>query len=103
MRYLVSYKILFLIFILQSFNMQANTVMITPPSLQKGDTIAFVATARKNIDDNLKPAIDLLHSWGLEVIIGKSIGLDDNQLAGTDEQRASDFQEQMDNPNVKAI
>ncbi|MFV5696865.1 S66 peptidase family protein [Flavobacterium sp. ZT3R17] len=77
--------------------------MITPPILQKGDTIAILATARKNIDDNLKPAIDLLHSWGLEVIIGKSIGLDDNQLAGTDEQRAADFQEQMDNPNIKAI
>jgi muramoyltetrapeptide carboxypeptidase len=33
----------------------------------------------------------LLHSWGLEVI-GKTIGLDNNQLAGTDEQRAADFQ-----------
>jgi muramoyltetrapeptide carboxypeptidase len=36
--------------------------MTTPP-LQKGDTIAILATARKNIDDNLQPAIDLLHSW----------------------------------------
>ncbi|MFV8324640.1 S66 peptidase family protein [Flavobacterium sp. ZS1P14] len=97
------YKFLFLIFVFQSFNSQANTVMITPPILQKGDTIAILATARKNIDDNLKPAIDLLHSWGLEVVIGKSIGLDDNQLAGTDEQRAADFQEQLDNPNIKAI
>lgn len=97
------YKLLFLIFVFQSFNSQANTVMITPPILQKGDTIAILATARKNIDDNLKPAIDLLHSWGLEVVIGKSIGLDDNQLAGTDEQRAADFQEQLDNPNIKAI
>lgn len=77
--------------------------MITPSILQKGDTIAILATARKNIDDNLKPAIDLLHSWGLEVIIGKTIGLDDNQLAGTDEQRAEDFQQQLDNPNIKAI
>ncbi|OUD35621.1 LD-carboxypeptidase [Flavobacterium sp. FPG59] len=77
--------------------------MITPPYLQKGDTIALVATARKNIDDNLKPAIDLLHSWGLEVIIGRTIGLDNNQLAGTDEQRAADFQAQLDNPNIKAI
>ncbi|WP_144890177.1 S66 peptidase family protein [Flavobacterium tiangeerense] len=77
--------------------------MITPPYLQKGDTIALVATARKNIDDNLKPAIDLLHSWGLEVVIGKTIGLDNNQLAGTDEQRAADFQAQLDNPNIKAI
>lgn len=102
-RYFVSYKILFLIFVLQSYNMQANTAMITPPILQKGDTIAILATARKNIDDNLQPSIDLLKSWGLEVVIGKSIGLDDNQLAGTDEQRAADFQQQLDNPNIKAI
>ncbi|MFM2369842.1 MAG: hypothetical protein RL619_2155 [Bacteroidota bacterium] len=102
-RNFISYKFLFFIFVFQSFNSQATTLMITPPILQKGDTIAILATARKNIDDNLKPAIDLLHSWGLEVVIGKSIGLDDNQLAGTDEQRAADFQEQLDNPNIKAI
>jgi muramoyltetrapeptide carboxypeptidase len=78
-------------------------MMITPPYLQKGDTVAIVATARKNIDDNLKPAIDLLKSWGLEVKIGSSIGLDLNQLAGTDEQRAKDFQDQLDNPNIKMI
>ena len=66
--------------------------MITPPFLQKGDTVAIVSTARKNIEDNLKPTIDLLKSWGLEVKIGKTIGLDYYQLAGTDEQRAEDFQ-----------
>jgi muramoyltetrapeptide carboxypeptidase len=38
----------------------------------KGDTIAIL-TARKNIDDNLQPAIDLLHSWGLKCI-GNTIG-----------------------------
>ena len=77
--------------------------MITPPNLQKGDTIAIVATARKNIDDNLKPAIALAKSWGLEVVIGQTIGLDANQLAGTDEQRATDFQNMIDNPNIKAV
>ncbi|WP_394332546.1 S66 peptidase family protein [Flavobacterium swingsii] len=77
--------------------------MITPPYLKKGDTIAIVATARKNIDDNLKFAKDLLTSWGLNVKVGSTIGLDLNQLAGTDEQRAKDFQEQMDNENIKAI
>jgi muramoyltetrapeptide carboxypeptidase len=103
MHHFVSYKFLLLIFVLQSFTIQAQKTMITPPILQKGDTIAILATARKNIDDNLKPAIDLLHSWGLEVVIGSSIGLDNHQLAGTDEQRAADFQQQMDNPNIKAI
>ncbi|MBK0369394.1 S66 peptidase family protein [Flavobacterium agrisoli] len=77
--------------------------MITPSYLKKGDTVALVATARKNIDNNLQPTIDLLHSWGLEVVIGSTIGLDQNQLAGTDAQRAADFQHQLDNPNIKAI
>jgi len=77
--------------------------MISPPYLKKGDTIAIVATARKNITDNLKPAIDLAKNWGLEVVIGNTIGLDNNQLAGTDEQRADDFQKMIDNPNIKAI
>ena len=99
----VLYRILLVIFTLQSINIQAQTTMITPPYLQKGDTIAIVATARKNVDDNLKPTINLLRSWGLEVVIGSTIGLDLNQLAGTDEQRAADFQQQMDNPNIKAI
>lgn len=99
----VLYKFLLLIFVLQSIKSQAQMNMMTPARLQKGDTIAILATARKNIDDNLKPALDLLHSWGLEAIIGSSIGLDDNQLAGTDAQRAADFQAQLDNPNIKAI
>ena len=95
--------IIFTIFIFNSFNIQAQHQMITPPYLKKGDTVAIVATARKNLDDNLKPAVDLLKSWGLNVIIGSTIGLDTNQLAGTDEQRAADFQQQMDNPNIKMI
>lgn len=97
------YWLLILIFVFETTYSQAQTTMITPPYLQKGDTVALVATARKNIDNNLQPAIDLLHSWGLEVVIGKTIGLDNNQLAGTDEQRAADFQAQLDNPNIKAI
>lgn len=97
------YKLLLLIFVLHFSTINAQISMKIPPNLKKGDTIAIVATARKNIDDNLKPAIDLLHRWGLEVVIGKTIGLDDNQLAGTDVQRAEDFQQQLDNPNIKAI
>jgi muramoyltetrapeptide carboxypeptidase len=81
----------------------SQTTMIRPANLQKGDTVAIVATARKNIDNDLSFAKNLLDSWGLHYKIGNTIGLDLNQLAGTDMQRAADFQEQMDNPNVKAI
>ena len=96
-------SIFYFLFALFVSQLYAQKKMIIPPYLKKGDTIAIVATARKNIDDNLKPAISWLHSWGLEVVIGKTIGLDHNQLAGTDEERAADFQTQLDNPNIKAI
>jgi muramoyltetrapeptide carboxypeptidase len=92
-----------LVFTLFSIAAYSQKKMIIPPYLKKGDTIAIVATARKNIEDNLQPAIKWLHQWGLEVVIGKTVGLDYNQLAGTDEERASDFQAQLDNPNIEAI
>lgn len=72
-------------------------------ALCQGDTVALVATARKNILPNLRPAIELLESWGLKAVIGQSIGLDNHQLAGTDAQRAADLQAQLDKPEVKAI
>ena len=77
--------------------------MITPPYLQKGDTVAIVATARKHLNDDLKLAKEFLENWGFKTIVGSSIGLDNHQLAGTDEDRANDFQTQLNNPNVKAI
>lgn len=74
-----------------------------PPYLKKGDTVAIVATARKIDASTLQPGIKLLESWGLKVILGKTIGLEQNQLAGADWQRATDFQEMVDDPSVKAI
>ena len=77
--------------------------MKIPPYLKKGDTVAVVCTARKFFPEEAKPAIDLLESWGLKVKLGKTIGLDSCQLGGTDSERAADFQEQLDNDNIKAI
>ena len=77
--------------------------MKIPPYLKKGDTVAIVCTARKFFPEEAKPAIDLLESWGLKVKLGKTIGLDSCQLGGNDKDRAADFQEQLDNDNIKAI
>ncbi|WP_330442414.1 S66 peptidase family protein [Flavobacterium sp. C4GT6] len=82
---------------------QAQNLMKIPPYLTKGDTVAIVATARKIEAQHLQPAIDLLKSWGLNVVLGKTIGKENNQLAGADWQRATDFQEMIDNPSVKAV
>jgi muramoyltetrapeptide carboxypeptidase len=96
-------SIFYILLSLFFLNLHSQKKMITPPYLQKGDTVAIVSTARKNIDDNLKTTINLLEGWGLKVKIGNTIGLDYYQLAGTDDQRAADFQEQLDNLNIKAI
>jgi len=82
---------------------QAQRKMITPEFLQKGDTVGILATARKIDLATLQPAIALLESWGLHVVIGKTIGKEDHQLAGPDWLRATDFQEMLDNPKIKAI
>ena len=77
--------------------------MKTPYYLQIGDCVALVATARKYSLDELQPALKLLQQWGLKVVIGNSIGIENNQLAGPDYERAADFQIQLDNPDIKAI
>jgi hypothetical protein len=45
----------------------------------------------------------VLESWGLNVKLGATIGLDNFQLGGTDSKRAADFQAQLDDISVKAI
>ena len=77
--------------------------MIQPRYLQKNDTVAIVSTARKITLEEIKPAIKLLESWNLNVVIGETIGLEENQFAGNDEERTTDFQKMLDNPKIKAI
>lgn len=77
--------------------------MIAPKSLKKGDLIAVVSTARKVSKEELDPAIKMIEEWGLKVVLGKTIGVEENQFAGNDALRANDLQEMLDNPEIKAI
>jgi muramoyltetrapeptide carboxypeptidase len=74
-----------------------------PQALQRGDLVAIVTTARKIDKDAVQLAIELLESWGLNVVLGKTIGLEDNQYGGKDLDRVTDFKQAMDDPAVKAI
>jgi muramoyltetrapeptide carboxypeptidase len=94
---------LIIIALFSILNSQAQTKITMPEFLQKGDTIGITATARKIDLETLQPAIKLMESWGLNVVIGKTIGPEENQLAGPDSLRAMDFQEMLDNPTIKAI
>lgn len=74
----------------------------TPAYLKKGDKVAIVCPAWK-VDDNLRDAVNLLNSWGLEVILGKTVNSSCRQYAGSDELRAEDFQVMLDDDSIKAI
>jgi len=74
-----------------------------PQSLQRGDLVAIVTTARKIDREDIQKAIELLESWGLNAVVGKTIGKADHQFGGTDTDRITDFQEAMNNDAIKAI
>lgn len=73
------------------------------PYLKPGDTIGIIAPSRKITAEALEPCIKLFESWQLRVVVGENIYADENQFAGSDEQRRSDLQKMLDDSNIKAV
>ena len=77
--------------------------MIRPPFLKQGDTVGITCLARFITAEEIQLATDTLKSWGLNVLLGDTLGKKDNQYGGTDAERRADFQRMLNNPEVKAI
>lgn len=77
--------------------------MLQPASLKKGDKITIVSTARKISQDEVRPAKELLESWGLKVEFGSYLFEEENQFAGSAKNRAKALQEAIDDKNCKAV
>ena len=75
----------------------------TPKLLQENDKVAIVSSARKITLPQVLPTIQLLASWGLNPVVGQTIGKNFNQFAGTDKERAEEFQKMLDDDSIKAI
>lgn len=71
--------------------------------LRRGDKVAIVAPARKVTPDEVAPAVQMLESWGLRVVLPDGLYDAENQMAGSDSHRAALLQRQLDDPDVKAI
>lgn len=86
-------------------NTKMSKPFIKPQYLKAGDSVAIVAPSGilKNREKEITQAKELLKSWGLNVVVGEHVFKKDNHFAGTDNQRAEDFQKALDNPNIKAI
>jgi len=73
------------------------------PALKKGDTIAIVAPAKAIEKEYIDFALDFFEQQGYKVLVGKNCLNQHHYFAGTDEERLSDFQEVLDNLEIKAI
>ncbi|ATP58401.1 LD-carboxypeptidase [Pedobacter ginsengisoli] len=73
-----------------------------PAYLKKGDKIAIVCPASK-LPRGIDSALQIFESWGLEVVMGKTVNAKYHQFAGDDTLRTEDLQGFLDDPSVKAI
>ena len=76
---------------------------ITPPPLKHGDCIGIIAPARKVLQQEIHPAIKFLNGKGFMVKTSPHLYASHHQFAGTEEQRANDFMEMIEDKSVKAI
>ncbi|HON17947.1 MAG TPA: LD-carboxypeptidase [Salinivirgaceae bacterium] len=77
--------------------------LITPPSLNAGDRVRIVSPSRSITLEEILPAAEWLRQHGFRVEYGKTIGKIDGQFAGSDEERANDFQDALHDDGVRAI
>ncbi|MBC8985215.1 LD-carboxypeptidase [Pedobacter sp. N36a] len=80
-----------------------NPPLKQPPFLKAGDTIGITSPAGFITTAEILPAIAMMESWGFKIKIGKTIDKRDFTMGGTDQERAADLQEMLDNPEIKAI
>ncbi|TYS67780.1 LD-carboxypeptidase [Sutcliffiella horikoshii] len=77
---------------------------IKPKRLQKGDTIGIVAPASPHYNrSDIIRGIETLEEWGFRVVVGENVHNKHEYLAGTDEERAHDFNEMFRNDQVDAV
>jgi muramoyltetrapeptide carboxypeptidase len=79
-----------------------RTSGLLPLYLKKGDRVAITCPAKK-LPNPMTDAVSLLHSWGLEVVLGETVGASFHQFAGDDDLRARDLQRFIDDDSIKAI
>ena len=76
----------------------------TPPYLEKGDTIGIVCPAGYMPVERASECIRVLNEeWGFLTKVGKTLGNEFNYFSGTDEERLNDFQQMLDDDEVKAV
>lgn len=74
-----------------------------PPYLKKGDLIGITCPAGYITLEDIQPAVLKLKEWGFNIKVGNTVGKKDFTYGGTDQERLDDFQQMLDDNDVKAI
>src|SRR5258706_9894190 len=76
----------------------------SPPYLQTGYIIGIVCPAGAMPVEKVSECIRVLNEeWGFLTKVGNTIGTQFNYFSGTDEDRLNDFQQMLDDDEVKAV
>ena len=100
--FVITFFILSLGFSQTSYKMDRH---IKPENLKIGDTVSIIAPSGvlKDYDKYMDKSINLMESWGLNVVLGSSIYDNYGHFSSADINREKDFQNAIDDNKIKAI
>ena len=75
----------------------------TPKYLQKNDKVAIICMAGKTTLKTIEAAIEILGKWGLQIIVGDTVGSVNGVFGGSDSLRKSEFQKYLNDPEIKTL
>lgn len=88
------------------FDFEIPTVkrdIVLPPALKKGSVVAITAPASGINPGEIQDGIDALRANGCEVVIGKAINKKYGYLSAPDQERAAEFMEFIERPDINCI
>ncbi len=84
-------------------NKPIHTYQKMPPFLKPGDKVGVTCPASPSNTLRLHHCWETMESWGLKVQFGCTVGQTWEHFAGTDEERAEDLQQLLDDDGISAI
>jgi muramoyltetrapeptide carboxypeptidase len=81
----------------------ADKPVSIPKYLKPGDVIGITCPAGFITGKEIKSAVQQMQNWGFKIRIGDTVDKKDFTFGGTDEERAKDFQQMIDDDSIGAI
>ncbi len=77
--------------------------MRKPPALRRGDRIGLIAPASPLSSSEIEKGIEHVRLLGLEPVLGRFAAASSGYLAGSDRERAADFNQMARDPEIRGI